>query len=265
VNPLALVTGASSGIGRSLARTFAGEGYDVMVAAEDDSIHETAQALDREGVRVVPVQVDLATAEGVGQLCAHVAELAPRLDIVALNAGVANGGLFVESDLEADLRLIDLNCRSTVHLAKRVLPAMVEAGQGRLLVTSSIAAAAPGPYHATYAASKAFVHSFAEALRHELKDTGVTVTSLMPGPTDTEIFERGDLTGTRLDESEKDHPDDVARSAYEALMAGKDAVVTGGLRNRAQVAAGRLLPDRVAAAVAGRQAEPGSGERAEED
>jgi short-subunit dehydrogenase len=265
VNPLALVTGASSGIGLSLARTFADEGYDVVVAAEDDAVHDAAAALDRDGVRVVPAQVDLATAEGVGRLCAQVAELAPRLDVAALNAGVANGGLFVESDLEADLRLVDLNCRSTVHLAKRVLPPMVESGRGRLLVTSSIAAAAPGPYHATYAASKAFVHSFAEALRHELRDTGVTVTSLMPGPTDTEIFERGDLSGTRLDDADKDDPDDVARSAYEALMAGKDAVITGGLGHRVQVAAGRLLPDRVAAAVAGRQAEPGSGDDAKED
>jgi short-subunit dehydrogenase len=260
VSPLALVTGASSGIGLALARRLADEDHDVVLAAEDDAIDAAAGDLDRPGVRVVPVQVDLATGEGVGRLCARVAELAPRLDVVALNAGIANGGPFVESELESDLRLVDLNCRSTVHLAKRVLPPMVEAGRGRVLITSSIAAAAPGPYNATYAASKSFVHSFAQALRHELRDTGVTVTSLMPGPTDTQIFERGELTGTRLAESTKDDPDDVAREAYDALMAGRDSVVTGGLGNRVQVVASRLLPDRVAAAAAARQAEPGGGD-----
>jgi uncharacterized protein len=255
---LALVTGASSGIGLAFARRLADEQFDVVIAAEDGAIEDAALDLDRPGIRVVPVHVDLAAREGVEQLCARVAELAPRVDLVALNAGIANGGPFVESDLEADLRVVDLNCRSTVHLAKRILPPMVEAGHGRILVTSSIAGAAPGPYQATYAASKVFVHSFAEALRHELRDSGVTVTSLLPGPTDTEIFERGELTDTRLGQSEKDDPDDVAREAYDALMAGRDAVVTGGLRNRAQAAVSRVLPDRLAAAAAARKTEPGS-------
>jgi short-subunit dehydrogenase len=260
VSPLALVTGGSGGIGLALARRLAEEDYHLVIAAEDEAVDEAARDLDRPGIRVVPVRVDLATREGVGQLCARVAELAPRLDLLALNAGVANGGPFVASDEEADLRLVDLNCRSTVHVAKRLVPPMVEAGHGRVLITSSIAAAAPGPYQATYAASKSFVHSFAEALRHELRDTGVTVTSLLPGPTDTEIFERGDMADTRLGRSEKDDPDKVAREAYAALMAGRHAVVTGRRRNRAQVAAARLLPDRVTAAAAARRTEPGSGE-----
>jgi short-subunit dehydrogenase len=265
VTSWALVTGASSGIGRALAAELVDHGYSVVVAAEDDRIEEVAHELDRDGVRVVPAQVDLSSASEVELLCARVAELTPRLDVAALNAGVANGGRFVESDLDADLRLVDLNCRSTVHLAKRVLPAMVEAGSGRVLVTASVAAAAPGPYHATYAASKAFAHSFAVALRHELRGTGVTVTSLLPGPTDTEIFERGDLTGTRLDESEKADPADVASKAYQALLAGHTTVVTGGARNRAQVLLSRVLPDRVAAAVAGRMTEPGSADREDRD
>jgi short-subunit dehydrogenase len=256
--PLALVTGASTGIGRSLARVFAENGYDLVVAADDDAIHDAADALRATGSAVVAEQVDLSTADGVAALH-RAATTAGNVAVAALNAGIGVGGRFDETDLDRDLRLVDLNCRSTVHLAKLLTRDMVRAGEGRLLFTASIAATTPGPYHATYAASKAFVHSFAEAIRVELSGTGVTVTSLMPGPTDTDFFERADMLDTKLGAMDgKDDPDDVAREGFEALMAGKDHVVTGGLKNKVQTAAAQVLPDQVAASTMSRLTKPGS-------
>ena len=137
---------------------------------------------------------------------------------------------------------------------------MIAGGRGAVLFTSSIAATAPGPYHATYAASKAFLLSFAEALRHELRDTGVTVTALMPGPTDTEFFDRAGMQGTKLrEQTAKDDPAEVAREGFEALMGGKDHVIAGSAKNKAQAAAGRVLPETKKAAVHARETEPGSG------
>ena len=176
---------------------------------------------------------------------------------VALNAGIGVSGPFVQTQLEDDLALVDLNVRSTVHLAKLATRAMVPAGEGRLLVTSSIAAVAPGPYQATYAASKAFVHSFAEGIRTELKGTGVTVTSLMPGPTETEFFSRAGMEDTKLGQmDDKDDPAEVARDAYDALMAGKASVVAGSFTNRIQAELGTHLPDALAAPILARLTKP---------
>jgi short-subunit dehydrogenase len=253
---LAIVTGASSGIGRSLAKEFVRRGFDVVIAAEDDAIHDTADELEASGRLVLPVQVDLARADGVVTLYREVRALGRPVDALALNAGIGVGGRFVDTDLEADLRLVDLNVRSTVHLAKLVIREMVERGQGRVLITSSIAATAPGPYHATYAASKAFDHSFAEGIRQELKDTGVTVTSLMPGPTDTEFFERADMETTKVAQGHKDDPDDVAEDGLDALFSGKASVVAGSLRNKVQAEIGTHLPDALAAPIMAGIAKP---------
>jgi short-subunit dehydrogenase len=147
--------------------------------------------------------------------------------------------------------------RSTVHLAKLLVPDMVARGEGRILVTSSIAAVAPGPYQATYAASKAFVHSFAEGIREELKDTGVTVTSLMPGPTETEFFDRADMGDTKLGQMDgKDDPATVAQDGYEALMAGRASVVAGSFKNRIQAELGTHLPDALANPLLARMTKP---------
>ncbi len=257
--PLALVTGASSGIGLELAREFARKGYDLLVAAEDEAVHEAARELSVAGCEAVAQQVDLATSDGVAQLYAVAAGSGRAVTAAALNAGVAVGGRFHETDVNADLRLVALNVASTVHLAKLLTRDMVKEGEGKLLFTASIASTMPGPYHATYAASKAFVHSFAEAIRVELKDTGVTVTSLMPGPTDTNFFERANMEDTRIASAPKDDPADVARRGVEALLAGKDHVVAASRLNKLQTAAGQLLPDRLVAAVQGRLTKPGSG------
>jgi uncharacterized protein len=258
-NPLAVVTGASSGIGLSLARQFVDHGFDVVVAAEDDGIHAAAAELAHSGRSVDPVQVDLSTPEGVEDLATHVANLGRPVDAAAINAGVGVGGRFVDTELEDDLRLVDLNVRSTVHLTKLLVRPMAQRGHGRVLVTASIAATAPGPFHATYAASKAFVHSFAEGIRYELKDTGVSVTSLMPGPTDTDFFDRADMNDTKVGQGSKDDPDEVAKDGFDALMSGKASVVAGSFSNRLQAEVSTHLPDTVAAAAQSRMTAPGSG------
>lgn len=196
--PFAVVTGASTGIGYELAKQFLENGFDVLVTADEDRLIASARTLDASGGEVRSVQADLATREGVEQLYAAITATGRPVDAVAINAGVGNRGEFAtENDLDEELRLISLNVSSAVHLAKRVLPAMVARGAGRLLFTSSIAALMPGPYYATYAASKSLLLSFAEAIRYELRDSGVTVTALMPGPTDTEFFTRATRTTRR--------------------------------------------------------------------
>ncbi|MFF8261439.1 SDR family NAD(P)-dependent oxidoreductase [Streptomyces virginiae] len=258
-NPLAVVTGASSGIGYELARQFAEHGFDLIVAAEDADVTSAAAALHAPGTHVEAVQADLSTAAGVEAL--HRAITATRRPVAAaaLNAGVGQGGPFLETDLADELEIIDLNITSTVHLAKRLLPAMVEDGEGRMLITSSIASTMPGSFQAVYNASKSFLQSFAQALQNELKDTGVTVTSLMPGPTETEFFERADMLDTKVGRADKDDPAQVAAQGFEAMMAGKDKVVAGSWKTKAQGLAHRVLPDGVKAQVHRGMAEPGSG------
>jgi len=257
--PLAVVTGASSGIGLELARIFADEGFDLVVAADDATIHATAEDLADRGATVVAVETDLARPEGVEELAGQIAGTGRPVDALALNAGRGQGGHFVETPLEDELEIVDLNCRSTVHLAKRVIPAMASRGEGRVLITSSIAATMPGPYQAVYNASKSFTQSFALALREELEDRGVTVTSLQPGPTDTEFFERADLEDTRLGQGKKDDPAEVARDGFEALMKGEERVVSASLTTRLQGRGSRFLPDSAKAKGHAKLAEPGSG------
>ena len=259
---LAVVTGASSGIGLELAKLFAADRYDLIVAAEDADIHSAALGLSSSGVAADAIQVDLATEQGVEDLYGRISAAGRPVDAIALNAGVgANGAFATATRLEDALRLIDLNVRSTVHLAKYVVRDMVNRDQGRMLFSSSIAASMPGPFQAVYNASKSFVQSFALALRNELKDTNVTVTSLMPGPTDTEFFERADMLDTPIGSGNKDDAADVAQAGFEALMAGAERAVASSASSKLQGRGSRLLPDSAKAAVHRKLAEPDSGKK----
>jgi short-subunit dehydrogenase len=254
--PQALVTGASSGIGLELARQFAAHDFDLLICAEDDKIETAAGELRALGTDVRLVQTDLRSSEGVEQLYAAAVATGRPLDAVALNAGVGHGGAFVSSDLAEELDLIRLNVMGTVHLAKLVLRDMTARDSGRLLITSSIASTMPGSFQAVYNASKSFLQSFAEALQNELKDTGVTVTSLMPGPTETNFFHRAQMEDTRVGQASKDDPRQVARQGFEALMDGKPKVVGGSVLTKAQVAAAAVLPDAAKAQLHRLMAKP---------
>ncbi len=246
--PIAVVTGASSGIGFELAKQFAQNGYDLIVAAEDNGISAAASALEGLGGTVNAVRVDLAAPGGVDELIAVIRSGAIP-DAVAINAGIGVGGAFQTTDLATEERLIDLNCKSSVSLAKHVVPMMTQRGSGRILFTASIAALMPSPFEAVYGASKAFVHSFALALRNELKDTGVSVTALMPGPTETNFFHRADMDDTPVGGDQKDEAALVAKQGFDALMAGHDEVIAGSLKTKVQAAVIRPLPNMVKAEV----------------
>jgi uncharacterized protein len=260
VRPLAVVTGASSGIGYELARQFAEHDYDVVIAAEDAGIHDAAVRLRRDGGPVVdPQQIDLAKYDEVERLYAYLRNLGRPVEAIALNAGRGAGGDFTtETELRDELNIIDVNVTSTVHLAKRVLPDMVARGDGKVLFTSSIASQMPGAYQAVYNASKSFVQSFAEAVRNELKDTGVTITALMPGPTDTAFFDRAEMQDTKIGAGKKDDPAQVAAQGFEALMKGKDHVVGGSAKNKVQAVAAKVMSDPAKAEMHRKMAEPGS-------
>jgi uncharacterized protein len=256
--PLALVTGASSGIGLELAKQFARNGFDLIVAAEDVELDDAVEELRGLGVAVAPVSVDLTRRDDVERLVAAVRGSGRPLDAAALNAGVGVGGPFAENDVEAELGVVELNCASTVQLAKAVVQDMTARGEGRILFTSSVASQAPQPFQAVYGASKAFVQSFALALREELTDTGVTVTALLPGPTETEFFERAGLEDTKVGAADKDDPAQVARQGFEGLMKGEASVFGGSLTNRAMGRLSALTPDSLGAKATRPMAEPGS-------
>jgi len=257
--PLAVVTGASSGIGHELAKQFAEHGFDLLICAEDVGLAAAADGLRAGGADVQTVQSDLSTYDGVEQLYAAIAQTGRPVSAAALNAGVGQGGAVLETVLADELKIIALNVTSTVHLAKRLLTDMAALDDGRILITSSIAATMPGSFQAVYNASKSFLQSFAEALQNELKDTGITITSLLPGPTETNFFHRADMKDTKVGSSPKDDPAAVAQQGFEALMSGRDKIIAGSVKTKVQGVANKVLPDKLKAAVHRRMAEPGSG------
>jgi uncharacterized protein len=243
---VALVTGASTGIGYELAKLLADDGYDLVVVADDEAIHASADKLGAVGVNVQAVQTDLRRPEDVESLYRTATDHG-ALDVAVINAGIGRAGPFVDGDLNTDLSIVDLNVRSTTHLAKLVLRDMSRRGHGKVLFTSSIASTMPGSLQTVYNASKSFIQSLSEALYDELRDTGVTVTALMPGPTDTNFFRRGNMLNTVVGRMPKDDPSEVARQGYEALMRGERKVVAASLMTKAMGLANRVLPDSVKA------------------
>ncbi len=257
-SPLALVTGASSGIGHELSRILAADGYDLFLTSEDAGLTDVVAELDVAGRDVRSLQVDLRTGEGVEELYAAVVAGGRPLDVACLNAGVGWGGAFVDNSLTDELDVIKLNVLSTVHLAKLVLDDMVGRDEGKVLVTSSIASTMPGAYQTTYNASKSFLQSFTEALQAELSDSAVVLTALMPGPTDTNFFRRAGMDDTPMGQGPKEDAHQVAQQGYDALRAGKTKIVGGSVATKAMTAAAAVLPDKVKAALHKKMATPSS-------
>lgn len=260
--PFAVVTGASSGIGRELAKEFARNGYDLLVIAEDTGLETAAQEFRALGAEVQTAQQDLATHDGVHAAYQAIKGSGRPVDAIALNAGVGLGGAFLDTDLEKEMNIINLNIVSVVHLAKHVLRDMKVRNEGRVLFTASVASEMPGSFQSVYNASKAFVLSFAQAVRNELKDTNITITALQPGATDTNFFARAEMLDTKVAQDKKDDPAEVAKMGYDALMAGKDHVVAASFKTKVMNFASEILPDTTVAEMHRKMAEPGSGKKA---
>jgi len=256
--PLAVVTGASSGIGYHLARCAAEHGYDLVVAA-DTPLGPAVKDFEDLGAKVESVEADLATTEGVRQLIARIA--GRPVEALLANAGHGLGGSFLAQDFDDILHVINTNVTGTLHLIHHVARDMVARAQGRILITGSIAGFQPGAFHAVYNGSKAFVDSFAIALRNELKGTEVTVSCLMPGATDTEFFHRAGMETTKVANDPKMmmQPEDVARMGFAAMLKG-EADVVAGVRNKVQVVLSKVMPSQAVAQMHRKEAEPGTTE-----
>jgi len=238
--PLAIVTGASTGIGLELAKQCAENGFDLVIAADEPEIHKVADVLRREGGEVEAIKADLATIAGVDRLYALAREQNRPVAALLANAGRGLGDGFLDQDFVAVRHVVDTNITGTIYLIQLIGRDMRAAGAGKMLITGSVACFMPGTFHAVYNGTKAFLDSFSYALRNELKDTGVTVTCLMPGATETEFFERAGMMDTKVGTQEKDNPADVAKDGFTAMMKGEGGVISGW-DNKAQVAVSRVM------------------------
>jgi uncharacterized protein len=236
---LAVVTGASTGIGLELARECGKNRFDLLIAANEPEIESAADELRHEGGSVETVQADLATIKGVDRLYEKIGGR-PVAALLA-NAGRGLGKAFLDQDFRDARYVIDTNITGTVYLIHKVGRDMRARNAGRILITGSIAGFTPGSYQAVYNGTKAFLDSFSYALREELKDTDVTVTCLMPGPTETEFFRRADMLDTKVGSDEKDDPAKVAKDGFKAMMAGKGGIVSGW-QNKLEAAAAHVMP-----------------------
>jgi short-subunit dehydrogenase len=253
---LAVVTGASSGIGLEIAKLAAQDGYDLIVAADTPFV-EAGPALEDLGANVEEIEADLSTKQGVDQLLARVGDR--PVDVLVANAGHGLGHGFLDQSPEEWLHVVNTDVTGTLLLVQPIVKRMVERGEGKVLMTGSIAGHLAGAFQAVYNGSKAFIDSFAAALNEEIKDSGVTVTCLKPGATETNFFHRAELDDTKVGQAKKDDPADVAKAGWEAMKKGEPAVIYG-LKNKMQVAAAGMMTDATTAKLHRAQAEPGSGE-----
>lgn len=256
--PFAIVTGASTGIGYFLAEECARHGCDLLVAADDSAIEQAADKLRALGAAVTALEVDLATTEGVDELCARIE--GRKVDYLLANAGHGLGHGFLDQDFEEVRHVVDTNITGTIFLLHKVGRDMRARGQGRILITGSIAGFMPGTYQAVYNGTKAFIDSFSFALRAELKDSGVTVTCLMPGATETEFFSRAGMEDTKVGAGKKDDPADVAKIGFDAMMKGEGDVVSGW-KNKLQSAMAAVTPSGMLAEQHRKMAEPGGAKK----
>jgi uncharacterized protein len=256
--PLAVVTGASAGIGYELARICAENGFDLVIAADQAKINQAAQDFRQLGVEVQAIEADLAKRDGVEKLYAAIG--GRPVDALLANAGHGLGQAFLDQDFDEVQHVIDTNITGTIYLIQKVGRDMRARNQGRILIVGSIAGFIPGSFTAVYNGTKAFIDSFSHALRNELKETGITVTCLMPGATETEFFERAGMEDTKVGTQEKDDPADVARDGFEAMMKGESDVVSGW-KNKLQTTLANVTPAAMLAEQHRQMAEPGTAEK----
>jgi short-subunit dehydrogenase len=252
-----LITGGTSGIGLELAKVFAENGHNLIIVARNEKeLSDTSQMLGGAGVDVITIAKDLFNPNAPFELYEQVSKQNLDVNILVNNAGQGQYGEFADNDINRELSIIQLNISSLVTLTKFFLRDMLEKGEGKILNTSSIASKAPGPLHAVYHATKAFVQSFTEAVRDEVKDKGVTVTALLPGATDTDFFNKADMLDSKVvKEGKLADPAKVAKDGYDALMSGDDKVISG-FKNKVSVAMSNLMPDAKAAASMHKQQAP---------
>ena len=247
--PLAFVTGGSSGIGYELAKQLAEHGYDVAISGSSDRVHDSAERLRALQVEAWGHQADASTDDGVDAFWRFIERLGRPVEVAVLNVGIATGGAFVDTALEDHLKVLAVNITGTTHMAKRTVDHMVANGTGRILIVSSVSATTPTPYEGVYGATKAFGYSFAETLREELREHGISVTALLPGATDTDFHTNAGMgANTPIGRRMKFPKEEVARLGYEGLMAGDDMIIGGDDDLRETVKRNRTLPEPVKAA-----------------
>ncbi|MDQ2656571.1 MAG: SDR family oxidoreductase [Bacteroidota bacterium] len=254
----ALVTGGTSGIGYELVKLLANDGYNIVIAARTESdLQRVAREIrERYHVSVLTVAKDLFDRENAFALYNELVSKNIQIDVLINDAGQGAYGKFLDTDIWKELNIIDLNICSLVILTKLILKDMVARGDGKIMNLSSIASKAPGPWQSVYHGTKAFVQSFTEAIRNEIQDSGVTITALLPGATDTDFFRKADMLESKLVQEDKLSPaEDVAKDGYKALMKGEDMIVSG-LKNKVQVAMGNVTPDEQLAEKMKKQQEP---------
>lgn len=252
----ALITGATSGIGYELAKLFVKDQYNlVLVARNTDELEKTATELKQPGIEVITISKDLFNREAPLEIYEEVKAKGIQIDVLVNDAGQGQYGLFTETDINRELDIIQLNIGATIGLVKCYLPEMIARKDGKILNLSSIAGKTPGPYQSVYHGTKAFIQSFTEAIRSENKDSGVTITALLPGATETDFFNKADMQDSKILQSGMSDAADVAKDGYEALMSGDDMVISG-FKNKAMIGLTNITPDHLVADMMKKQQEP---------
>ena len=253
----ALITGATSGIGKELAKLFVKDGYNlIIVARNQDELDSTSNDLKAQGgVDIITISKDLFKTEAASEIYDEVKGRGINIDVLVNDAGQGLYGKFIDTDLSREVDIIHLNIISLISLTKPFLKDMVARGSGKILNLSSLASKVPGPWQSVYHATKAFVQSFTEAVRSELKETGVTLTALLPGAVDTDFFHKANMESSKITESDMYDPAKVAMDGYEALMAGDDKVISGFM-TKAQIAFANVTPDSMVADMINMQQAP---------
>ncbi len=262
----ALITGATDGIGYELAKLFAKDHYNLIIVARDKAeLEQKADEFRQHGIDVITIAKDLFKREQTLEVCEEIKSRGVQVDVLVNNAGQGAYGLFKDNELDRELDIIELNIAATVILTKHFVREMVGRNNGRILNLASIASTAPGPWQAVYHGTKAFILSFSEGLRSELKDTDVTVTALLPGATDTDFFNKADMNESKIvqDKDSLSDPADVAKDGYDALMSGKDKIVSG-LKNKMMVGMSHVTPDPALAEQMKNMQEPDSKNKKED-